>query len=346
MNNNNAARGKGTFVCFGELLLRLSPPGQELLFQSPRLEARFGGAEANVAASLAILGHAARMASALPSNAAGRACAAELRRHGVDTSGVLFEEGRLGLYFLAPGAMQRPSEVTYDRADSVFSSMPAEAYDWSRLLAGAGWLHLSGINLAVSEVAAQAALAAARAARAAGVRVSFDCNYRGRLWDARATRAPELLRAAMSEADLLFGNDRDIALVLDTEFREDSGEARFLAASQLAFTAFTNLRWMATTERRASDAETQELCGHLATREHVLTTRWHRLAGIVDRIGAGDAFAAGLLHGLTSGMHQPATLDFAVAAACLKHSVPGDVNLLGEAEMLAWLAQDGFEVRR
>jgi 2-dehydro-3-deoxygluconokinase len=286
------------------------------------------------------------MVSALPANAPGRACAAELRRHGVDTSGLLFDEGRLGLYFLAPGAMQRPSEVTYDRADSVFSRTPAAAYDWPRLLAGAGWLHLSGINLAVSEIAAQAALAAARAARAAGVAVAFDCNYRGRLWDARATRAPELLRQAMGEADLLFGNERDIALVLGTEFRDSSGEARFLPAAQLAFAAFPTLRWMATTERRAGDADTQELCGHLATREHVLTTRWHRLAGIVDRIGAGDAFAAGLLHGLASGMHQPATLDFAVAAACLKHSVPGDVNLLGESEMLAFLAQDGFDVRR
>lgn len=346
MNGNTTARGRGTIVCFGELLLRLSPPGQELLFQSPRMAARFGGAEANVAASLAILGHAARMVGALPSNAPGRACAGELRRHGVDTSGLLFDEGRLGLYFLAPGAMQRPAEVTYDRADSVFSRTPAAAYDWPRLLAGARWLHLSGINLAVSETAAQAALAAARAARAAGASVSFDCNYRGRLWDARAMRAPELLREAMAEADLLFGNDRDIALVLDTEFREGGGEARFLAASQLAFTAFPKLRWMATTERRAGDADTQELCGHLATREHVLTTRWHRLTGIVDRIGAGDAFAAGLLHGLISGMHQPATLDFAVAAACLKHSVPGDVNLLGEAEMLAFLAQDGLDVRR
>jgi len=328
------------------LLLRLSAPGREMLFQSSGLAAHFGGAEANVAASLAILGHDSSVASALPDNAVGRAAAGELRRHGVDTTGIRFDEGRMGLYFLAPGAMQRPAEITYDRADSVFALTPADAYDWPQLLAGAQWLHLTGINLALCDVSAQAALNAVQAAHAAGVAVSFDCNYRGRLWDTRAGEAPGLLREAMSGADLLFGNERDIALALGTEFRQGDGEQRFLAAAQLAFSSFPRLKWMACTERHAFNVDAQELRGHLATREHVLTTREHRLAGIVDRIGSGDAFAAGLLHGLISGMHQPATLDFAVAAACLKHSIPGDVNLAREADMLAFLAQDGVDVKR
>jgi 2-dehydro-3-deoxygluconokinase len=337
---------RGRIVCFGELLLRLSAPGRELLFQSPQLGARFGGAEANVAASLAILGHSSSVVSALPDNAIGRAGAGELARHGVDTTGIRFDEGRMGLYFLAPGAMQRPAEITYDRADSVFARTAPDAWDWLRLLAGADWIHLSGINLALCDVSARAARAAIRAARAAGVAVSFDCNYRGRLWDARAGEAPGLLREAMSEADLLFGNERDIALTLGAEFRQGDGEQRFLAAAQLAFGSFPRLRWMASTERHAHDVDTQDLRGHLATREHVLTTRSHRLTSIVDRIGSGDAFAAGLLHGLVSGMHQPATLDFAVAAACLKHSIAGDVNLAREADMLAFLAQDGLDVKR
>jgi 2-dehydro-3-deoxygluconokinase len=242
--------------------------------------------------------------------------------------------------------MQRPAEVTYDRADSVFARTRAGDHDWPRLLAGAAWLHLSGINLALNEGTADAARAAVRAARAAGVAISFDCNYRGRLWDLRAAGAPALVREFSAEADLLLGNERDIALMLGAEFRQPGGEQRFLAAAQLAFRAFERLRWVATTERGIEDAFTHELRGHLATREHVLTTRMHRLAGIVDRIGSGDAFAAGLLHGLITGLHEPAALDFAVAAACLKHSIPGDANLVGEADILAFLEQDGIDVQR
>jgi 2-dehydro-3-deoxygluconokinase len=343
---NAATREPGRIVCFGELLLRLSAPGQELLFQTRHLDARFGGAEANVAASLAILGHASSMISALPDNALGRACAGELRRHGVDTTCIHYGTGRMGLYFLTPGAMQRPAEVIYDRADSVFVHVPAAAWDWPMLLRGARWLHLSGINLAVGDQSAQAAVDAVRAARAAGVAVSFDCNYRSKLWGARSGKAARLLHEVLAETDLLFGNERDIELVLGTHIRHSDGEQRFLAASQQAFGNFPHLRWMAATERRALDAGTHELRGHLATREHVLTTRTHRLTGIVDRIGSGDAFAAGLLHGLVTSMHEPAMLDFAVAAACLKHSVPGDVNLLREADMLEFLAQEGRDVKR
>lgn len=339
------ANTPGRIACFGELLLRLSAPGRELPFQSPRLEAHFGGAEANVAASLAILGHASAMISALPDNAPGRACMAQLRRLGVDVSGIRLDEGRMGLYFLSPGAMQRPAEVTYDRADSVFARTPPTAWQWPQLLQGASWLHLSGINLALCEATARAALAAVDAARAAGIAISFDCNYRGKLWDARAAQAPALLREAMAGADLLFANERDMALVLGGGEWE-AEEQQFLAASQLAFANFPRLRWMAATARVALDADTHELTGQLATREHVLTTRTHRLTHIVDRIGGGDAFAAGLLHGLTTGMHEPASLDFAVAAACLKHSVPGDVNLLRESDMLAFLARDGVDVKR
>ncbi|WP_237711891.1 PfkB family carbohydrate kinase, partial [Rhodanobacter sp. 115] len=157
---SQAGPGEGRVVCFGELLMRLSPPGRELPLQSPRFDVHFGGAEANVAASLAILGHASAVISALPDHPIGHACAGELRRHGVDTSGLRHAEGRLGLYYLAPGAMHRPAEVVYDRADSVFARTPVEAWDWPRLLAGAQWLHLSGINLALGEATAQPAPAA------------------------------------------------------------------------------------------------------------------------------------------------------------------------------------------
>lgn len=346
MITTSASDGEGRIVCFGELLLRLSPPDRELPFQSPRLEARFGGAEANVAASLAILGHASAMVSALPDNTLGRSCVGELRRHGVDTGGIRFAEGRMGLYFLAPGAMHRPAEVIYDRAGSVFAGLGAAAYDWPTLLDGARWLHLSGINLALGDASAEAALAAVRAARSAGVAVSFDCNHRSKLWGARAAQAPALLRQVLAEAELVFGNDRDIALALGERFEHTAFVERFSAAALRAFASFPRLRLLAATDRRMLDADTQELGGLLATRTTLLATPVHRLSGIVDRIGSGDAFAAGLLHGLLQGMDEQPALDFALAAACLKHSVPGDVNLLGEADMLAFLAQDGFDVKR
>jgi len=334
-------------VFFGELLLRLSPPGNEMLLQSARLDARFGGAEANVAASLALFGHHSVMVSALPDQAIGHACAGELRRHGVDTSALRFAEGRMGVYYLTPGAMHRPSEVIYDRAGSVFATTPAEAYDWPRLLEGAQWLHLSGINLALCEATAQAAMVAVGAARSLGLRVSFDGNFRGKLWGARAAEAPAWLRRIMAEADLIFGGDRDIALALEMAFPQPQADARFHAAACAAFSAFPHLTYIAATERRHASVDDQHLGGLLATRERAFyTTEHHSLTGIVDRIGGGDAFAAGLLHGLLREMPEQAALDFAVAAACLKHSVPGDVNLVREADVQAFLKQEGFEVRR
>jgi 2-dehydro-3-deoxygluconokinase len=333
-------------VCFGELLLRLSAPGRELLLQSPRLDARFGGAEANVAVSLAILGHASAMVSTLPDNALGHACAGELRRHGVDTAGIRYGDGRMGLYFLAPGAMQRPSEVLYDRAGSAFACAQPQDYDWPRLLAGATWLHLSGIDLALGETAARATRAAVDVARSAGATVSFDANHRASLWADRAAQAPALLRGIVDETELLFGNDRDVARMLGEDFPHASAQARFRAAAAMAFAAWPRLKRIATLAREPSSVDEQQLTGLLATRYTVLETHAHPLANIVERIGGGDAFAAGLLHGLLRGMDDAVALDFATAAACLKHSVPGDANLLGESAMQAFLDQAGFEVKR
>lgn len=343
---HDASRASTRIVCFGELLMRLSPPGCELPLQSPYFNVHFGGAEANVTASLAILGHYSVMVSTLPDNMLGRACAGELRKHGVDTSSIRYTEGRMGVYYLSPGAMHRPSEVLYDRADSAFARTPSDSYNWPSLLAGAQWLHLSGINLALGETTTRAALAAVHAARKAGMSISFDCNYRGKLWGARAPQAPALLREIVGEADLLFGNDRDVALMLGTEFPQADAVERFRAATDVAFATWPRLRRIAATERLHRTVDDQDLFGLMATREHTLTTATHTLAHVIDRIGGGDAFAAGLLHGLFRGMPDQAALEFAMTAACLKHSIPGDVNLLREDDVLTFLAQGGLEVRR
>src|SRR6185503_6441930 len=201
-------------VCFGELLLRLNAPDRELLLQSGQLRVYVGGAEANVAVSLSRLGHSTSMVSVVPDSALGAACIAELRRHGVGTEGVQRVSGRLGIYFMASGAGHRPSEIVYDRADSAFARTTDESTNWNTTLAGAKWLHISGITPALGAGAAEATLRAARAARAAGVSVSFDCNYRAKLWEAWRGDPAKSLREIVEQSDLVFADDRALALVL------------------------------------------------------------------------------------------------------------------------------------
>ncbi|RPE75918.1 sugar kinase [Vulcaniibacterium tengchongense] len=337
----------GTVVCFGELLLRLSAPGRERLLQTPRLQVQIGGAEANVAVSLARLGHDAAMAGTVADNALGEAALGELRRHGVDTRRMRAAPGRMGLYFLAPGALQRPSEVLYDRADSAFARTPASAYDWDALLEGAAWLHLSGVSPALGAECAQATLDAARAARRRGVRVSFDGNFRGKLWQAWNGDAGAILRQIFAETDLLFADHRDIAVALGQTFAGEDHEAAVAAAAQAAFAAFPHLQRLACTQRQQRSVDHHHLSALLLTRAGGRERApGYELAGIVDRIGTGDAFAAGVLHGLIDGMDDARALRFGLAAACLKHSVPGDFNLVGRAEIEALVEEAGFHVRR
>jgi 2-dehydro-3-deoxygluconokinase len=334
-------------VCFGEVLLRLSAPAGQLPLQSPSLDVCVGGAEANVAASLARFGHDARLVSVLPENALGRAARDTLRGHGVDTRAVRFDEdGRMGLYFLTPGAVLRPSEVIYDRAASAFSQADPDAYDWPALLDGAEWLHLSGISPALGEGPARAALTAARAARAAGVRVSFDGNYRATLWARRAGgdgNGAAILRELMAQADLAFADQRDVALLLERPELADI--SRRHDAMDAAFAAFPNLQRIAATRRTQHGVGRHDLSATLHTPVGAVATRTFGMDGIVDRIGAGDAFAAGVLHGLARAWDDARTLEFALAAACLKHSIAGDVNLAGELDVER-ARQGGLDVLR
>lgn len=335
----------GKVVCFGEVMLRLSAPGAEVLLQSSRLEARFGGAEANAAVSLARFGHPVRMVSFVPDNTLGRAAAAELRRHGLDVGGVRTAPGRLGLYFLTPAAGLRPAEVLYDRTDSSFALADPDAVDWPAELEGADWLHVSGVTPAVGPNAAEAALTAVRAARVKGLTVSFDGNYRKSLWDQWPTDGAAVLADIVAAADLFFGDDRDVALILGHDFPQTDPMERRLAAAEAAFTGFPQLSRVASTVRTVQDASRHGLAGFLADREGRWTAGPLEVAGIVDRIGGGDAFAAGLIHGLRTAMTPQAALEFALAAAALKHSIPGDFNLVDVADVEALLAGGG-DVRR
>jgi 2-dehydro-3-deoxygluconokinase len=327
------------FVCFGEIMIRLSAPAGELMLQTPRLDVTFGGAEANVAVSLSRFGHDARVATVLPDNALGQATLTELRRYGVDTDLCALSSGRLGLYFVTVGAGPRASDVLYDRAESAFARAPG-AIDWMSALPGADWLHISGVTPALNKACADAALKAMRAARANGVKVSFDANFRAKLWEARGDDPRPTLDALFAEADLLFANERDIGLVSGEEI------AGVEEAARMAFARYPKLARIASTDRTVLSAEANELSGVTLTRERHTRTRAHAITGIVDRIGGGDAFAAGVLHGLASGMADEQMLDFAVASAVLKHTVRGDFNLATVTDVDFYLSNTGSDVRR
>ncbi|SDD21019.1 2-dehydro-3-deoxygluconokinase [Massilia sp. PDC64] len=311
----------GRIVCFGEILLRLAAPPGRMLLQTPALDACAGGTEANVAVALALLGHRTAMVSVLPDNSLGRAALDSLRAHGVDTTGIRLRPGRMGLYFITPGAAARPSETIYDRAGSAYALADPGLYDWPALLDGAGWLHVSGIPPAVGDGPAQAVLAAMRAARAAGVRVAFD----GTAGTGPGQDGVPLLLEAMRMADVVCTGPRDVALALDRPDLMDA--AREQEAAHAAFAAFPHLELLAWTRRVHHGADEHELSAVLHTRTASVTGGSYRLSGIVDRIGTGDAFAAGVLHGLQTGMAPADVAGFALAAAAMKHAITGDFDV-------------------
>jgi 2-dehydro-3-deoxygluconokinase len=326
----------GAVVCFGELLIRLSPPGQELLLQSPALRVIYGGAEANVAVGLSRLGRHARMVSVVPDNELGRAAQGELRRWGVDVSGVKFGPGRMGLYFMTPGAAFRGAEVLYDRTHSAFCRATPEMFDWDRELDSASWLHLSGVTPALGRAGAEACLAAATAARARGVKVCFDGNYRSHLWADRPGEAPAILRQLLSCADLALVTERDLALAFEREFHGAEGLVSRADSAVVAFAEFPRLERIAALLRTRSPDGSQQLSATMFTRERSLMAETLSLPSVVDRIGAGDAFAAGLLHGLLGEETEETALALGLRSAAYKHGVAGDFPMATAADLAAF----------
>jgi 2-dehydro-3-deoxygluconokinase len=333
---------RAPIVAFGELLLRLAAPRGELLLQTPDLRVDVGGAEANVAVSLARMGHSVRMVSTIPDNPLGQHARDTMRYHGVDARDIGFAPGRMGLYFLTPGAVNRPAEIVYDRVGSAFAERAAASYRWADLLQGAGWLHISGVTPAVGAGAASAALDAAKAARDMGIRVSFDGNYRASLWQARGQFGTAILAAIVSCADLAFIDERDIALLL--------GDPRLGAglrdeAVSAAFDAFPHLAAIAATTRVQHSVDSHSLSATFATRHGTSDAPERRIDGIVDRIGTGDAFAAGVLHGAASGWEAADIVNYGLACACLKHGLAGDLHALSGTRIRN-LMEGSFDVRR
>ena len=331
-------------VTFGEIMLRLSPPGFERFLQSPVLSATFGGGEANVAVSLAQFGLQSSFVTALPRHAIGDAAVRTLRAEGVDTSHIVRGGDRVGIYFAESGASQRASNVIYDRANSAISRMAIDAVDWTTVMKGATWFHVTGITPALGDCAASATAVALAAAKRAGARVSVDLNFRKKLWS--EAQAQATMRPLMKDVDVVIANEEDLQSVLGIPVAGADVTAGALDVSGY---------------REAAERVTRE-CGPpivaVTLRESVSASDngwsallWDAKSGamhqsqrymirLVDRIGGGDSFSAGLIYAMSTGRPLDAALRFAVAASALKQTIPGDFNRTSVAEVDALAAGD------
>ncbi len=330
-------------VTFGEIMLRLAPTGYLRLTQTKQLEMTFGGGEANVAVSLANYGKEARFVSGLPDNDIGAACKGELRRWGVDISKIVTRPGRIGIYFCEKGASQRPSKVTYDRADSVVSKLDPDDFNWDEILEGAEWFHFTGITPALSDSMAAATLAACKAAKAKGIQVSCDLNYRKKLWSKE--KAGKVMAELMPYVDVLIANEEDAADVFgiyakatDITKGEISLDGYRSVAEQLVDRF--RVKKVAITLRESISASCNNWSALLYDGKELYVSKKYTMQ-IVDRVGGGDSFGGGLIYALTEGYGCQEALEFAVAASCLKHSVEGDFNAVSVSEVAALAGGDG-----
>jgi 2-dehydro-3-deoxygluconokinase len=329
-------------VTLGEVMLRLKPPGFERFFQSTNLEAMFGGGEANVAISLAQFGINVSFVTALPDNPIADACIRQLRGYGVDTSLIARQGERMGIYFLEAGANQRPSNVVYDRTHSSISTAKASDFDWDVIFNDAGWFHITGITPALSKSAAELSLAAVEAAKEHDITISCDYNYRKKLWK-YGKSAPEMMTELVKYVDVGIANEEDCQRSLgislekgDWEQDVHSGKMnteKYRALAEKMFNAFPNLKYQAITLRESFSASHNGWSACLYNGKDFFVSRRYDITDIVDRVGGGDSFAAGLIYGLHTEMEDEDALGFAAAASCLKHSIIGDVNLSSVEEV-------------
>ncbi len=332
-------------VTFGEIMLRLKTQGYERFFQGDLFEASFGGGEANVAVSLAQFGIDAAFVTSLPDNEIGKACVMELRRFGVDTSGIILGPGRMGIYFLEAGSNQRPSKVVYDREGSSISQLKPGCVDWEHIFRDSGWFHITGITPALSQSAAEASFEAVKTAKQNGLTVSIDLNYRAKLWRYGKTAA-DVMSELVKYADVLIANEEDCQKALGIKADADTGEGVLTAAvyqnlTDKVLAAYPNVKLIAITLRESISANHNQWSACMNNRSNFMISKKYSITDIVDRVGGGDAFAAGLIYGLKTYESQQEALEFAVGASCLKHSISGDFNRVGIEEVERLVSGDG-----
>lgn len=318
----------GKFVTFGEIMLRLAPIGYDRFVQSKEFGVVYGGGEANVAVSLANYGKDAYFVTKLPKHEIGQSAVNELRRYGVNTSLITRGGDRVGIYFCEKGASQRPSKVIYDRAHSAIAEAKKEDFNWKEIFEGAEWFHFTGITPALSDNCAEITLEAVKAAKESGVTVSVDLNYRKKLWSTE--KAGKVMGEIVKYCDVVIANEEDAEKVFGIKADETditsghlSDEGYKKVAQELADRF--GLKYVAITLRESFSASDNGWSAMMYdTKEFYKSKRYD--VRIVDRVGGGDSFGAGLIYGLSSGMSNQDALEFAVAASCLKHTIEGDFN--------------------
>lgn len=335
----------GKYVTFGEVMLRLKSPGHEKLFQSPSLEATFGGGEANVAVSLANYGLDAQFVSALPDNDIAEACIRQIRGFGVDTAKIVRREGRVGIYYLEGGANQRPSNVIYDRAESSIALMESGEVDWNEIFKDAEWFHISGITPAISKKAKELSLEAVKKAQEHNVTVSCDFNFRKKLWK-YGESAVEVMNELVKYVDVGIANEEDcqksLGIHVDVDVESGSLDTdKYKKLGDKVLEVFPNLKMIAITLRESKSADINGWGACLNDREKFYLSRRYMINDIIDRVGGGDSFAGGLIYGLNSYEDKQDALEFAVAASCLKHSISGDFNRVKAADAEKLMKGDG-----
>lgn len=322
-------------VTFGEIMLRLAPEGYNRFVQAAKFDATYGGGEANVAISLAGYGLDSVFVTKLPSHEIGQCAVNKLREFGVNTSAIARGGSRIGIYFLEKGASQRPSKVVYDRANSSIASAAASDFDWEKIFRGADWFHFTGITPALGDTVAELCLEACKAAKAAGATISCDLNYRKNLWSREM--ASKVMSGLMEYVDVLIANEEDSADVFgikasgtDVTKGEVSHEGYKDVALQLV--ERFGFSKVAITLRESISASDNRWAGmQYSDGEYYFSRKYD--VHIVDRVGGGDSFGAGLIYALLSEMEPKNALEFAVAASCLKHTIEGDYNLVTADEV-------------
>ena len=326
--------------------MRLTPPGFERILQSPLFNATFGGTEANVAVSLASFGVPTALITILPaSNPIADAAVAEMRKFGVDVNRVIRGSGRMGIYFLETGANERPGKVFYDRERTAIAIASPQCIDWNSALEGANWFHITGITPSISESAACLTLDSVRTARTRHITVSCDLNYRKNLWKwGKAAR--EVMPEITKQVDVLIANEEDIQLSLGigNEVEVHAGAldtSRYEHLTGCLLSAYPNLRVVAVTLRESHSASHNDWSACVRSHSGFYLSRKYEIKNIVDRVGAGDSFSAGLIYGMQRLQNETEALEFAVAASCLKHSIPGDFNRMSIDEVNGLLENGG-----
>ena len=324
-------------VTFGEIMLRLAPENYLRFVQADRLEATFGGAEANVAVSLANFGEDVAFVSKLPTHEIGQSAINSLRKFGVDTSFVARGGERVGIYYCEKGASQRPSKVIYDRAGSAIATATGDDFDWDKIFDGAKWFHFTGITPALSDTLAGIVLQAVKSAKKKGITVSCDLNFRKKLWSKE--KAKEVMSEICKYVDVCIANEEDAKDVFGIEAENtdiESGklnEQGYVSVARQLVDKF-GFKAVAITLRESISANDNYWSGMLYADGKAVFSRKYAMH-IVDRVGGGDSFGAGLIHSLLAGKNATDAIEFAVAASCLKHSIEGDYNMESKEEVEA-----------